>query len=276
MSAVGTSPASLAELPGHDLGSKVVSYGPSDAILYAIAVGARADELALVYERDLRPLPTMAWPLSLWAVEEAGRLGAYDPIRTLHVGQNLSVHRALSRAAEVEMTGRISAVYDKGSAALLEIEASSDYFDTTATIFVPGGGGFGGDRGPGSRPAPTGEPDASVPVATWTEQAALYRLTGDLHPLHVDPQVAAEAGFQRPILHGLCTLGSLTLAIARALQRDPADLAAASARLAAPVYPGQELAMDLWKRDTEVAFAARAEGTDVVKGGVIGFAKAST
>jgi acyl dehydratase len=97
-----------------------------------------------------------------------------------------------------------------------------------------------------------------------------------LHPLHVDPEIAAAAGFERPILHGLCTLGSLTLAIARALDRDPGDLSAASARLTAPVYPGQELAVELWRGGAaeETGFAASTDDTDVVRGGVAVFSEA--
>jgi acyl dehydratase len=272
VTAVGTGP-SIAELAGRNLGSRSVSLDASRAILYALAVGARSDELELVYERDLRPLPTLAWPLSLWAVEEAGRAGAYDPVRTLHVGQTLRAHRPLPPEGRIEMAGRVGSVYDKGSAALLEVEVESEYFETTATIFVPGAGGFGGERGSSAGPGPTGPPDDTMGVATSREQAALYRLTGDRHPLHIDPRVAADAGFERPILHGLCTLGAVCLAVARGSGRAPDAIETVEGRLAAPVYPGQELALDLWRNGAVIAFSARVDDTEVVKGGVVTFAE---
>ena len=114
----------LKELAGHDLGTKRIRYERRDAILYALSVGAAPDQLDLVYERDLRVLPAYGCALGLWAVEAAGSLGAYDRKKSLHAGQELIVHAPLPPEGDFDMTGRISAVWDKGRAAIVEIEAS--------------------------------------------------------------------------------------------------------------------------------------------------------
>ena len=104
----------LADLAGTDLGTRAATYDDTAVILYALAVGASATDLDLVYERDLRTLPTYACALGLWAVEGAGRLGAYDPKRSLHAAQRLVVHESLPTRGEIPMTGRIAGVLDKG------------------------------------------------------------------------------------------------------------------------------------------------------------------
>lgn len=260
-------PPGVAELVGYDLGSRAVEYSESDAILYALGVGASGKQLELVYERDLRVLPTFALPLALWAVEEAGAIGAYDPMKTLHVGQALTMHRPLPSVGRFECEARIAAVWDKGSAALLEIEVSAEPFDATYVIFVPGAGGFGGERGESSSIARADEPDLRVEATTSTNQAALYRLTGDRHPLHVDPQVAVAAGLARPILHGLCTLGTAARSVAEAIGRSPSELSKLHARFAASVYPGERLQLELWRTPDGAGFEAAVGERRVLSAG---------
>jgi acyl dehydratase len=264
--------AGVSKLADRALGSRTISYDERDAILYALAIGASADELDLVYERELRVLPTFGLTLALWAVEAAGELGAYDPVKTLHVGQDLRVREALPPAGEIEIEAAITAVWDKGSAALLEISAESEYFQTTYQIFVPGAGGFGGERGrtrPGDavdRPA-----DRTQSLTTSPTQAALYRMTGDGHPLHIDPEVATTAGFDRPILHGLCTLGTVTASVSRAVGRRPWEVAALSARFAAAVYPGSSLEIEIWSDSDAVHFAAACGESLALKDGCVSY-----
>jgi acyl dehydratase len=264
---------SVQGLAGHRVGTSIAAYGEREAILYALAVGARADEIGLVYERELRVLPTYGLALGLWAVESVGALGAYDPVQTLHVSQTLDVHRALPRRGEIEMESSVVAVWDKGSAALVEISVSSEFFDAVYGIWVPGAGGFGGERGPSARVAEeTTDPELRLELETGSEQAALYRLTGDLHPLHVDPEVAVAAGFERPILHGLCVLGGCALSLARSAGEDPAAVGALAARFAAPVYPGETLAIAGWRDEEElgvIRFSAAAADSAVLSGGRI-------
>lgn len=257
----------LAGLAGTDLGSYTVAYDERDAILHALAVGAPADDLTLVYERDLRPLPTLLLGLGLWAVEGTGRLGAYDPTRSLHASQTLQVHHPLAPAARVEMRGRVAAVWDKGNSAVVEIEVSSDHATATYGIIVPGAGGFGGERGPSARrPELDDPPEGETTYRTAPTLAALYRLTGDRHPIHIDPQVAAAGGLDRPILHGLCTLAIAVREAAVTLDAHPADLRSLDARFTAPVLPGDELTTRLWTRPEGCAFVTTVADRPVVIG----------
>jgi acyl dehydratase len=259
----------IKDLAGHDLGSRVCTYSERDAILYALAVGASEDDLDLVYERRLHVLPTFGLTFGLWAVEAAGALGAYDPTRTLHASQRLTVRRPLSPADSLEVNGRIAGVWDKGSAALVDVEVECDAVSAVYTIYVTDGGGWGGDRGPASPSAPAeGEPTATPRVGTTSGQAALYRLTGDLHPLHIDRDVACANGFEGPILHGLCTLGIAARVAAEVAGVAPWDLIELSARFAAVVYPGATLEVPVWADGNgTAAFGARVDGKDVLKSG---------
>lgn len=258
----------LAELAGTELGSSSASYDDTAAILYALAVGASPDELGLVYERDMTAaLPTYACALGLWAVEAAGRLGAYDPKRSLHASQRLVVHRPLPVSGEIAMTGRIVEVLDKGKAALVQIQVDSPYFTATYDIFLPGMGGWGGERGPSAAAGEPVEFSEHSEFATRQDLAVLYRLTGDRHPVHIDPDLARDNGFDRPILHGLCTLGIAARVIADHVGSDPTDLVELQARLAAPVLPGDTIEVVSGRVGDEVHFEARVGETAVLRGG---------
>ena len=252
----------LAELVGLDLGARAVSYTERDAILYALAVGAGASELDLIFERNLKVLPTFALPLGLWVADAASAAGAFVPERSLHGSQQLRLHRALPPAAEFEVTGRVEAVWDKGRSAVLDIVAESEYFTATYSIFLPGQGGWGGDPGPQRQPGANGEePEAAFTAefGVGQDQAALYRLTGDWHLIHIDPAAAQAAGFPRPILHGLCTLGIAARELAGAAGAMPWELTSISARFSAPVFPGTTLTVRAGGTDP-VWFTAHAGG----------------
>jgi acyl dehydratase len=264
-----TSAPDLAGLAGLELGEHTVRYDERDTILYNLAVGARADELDLVYERNLRALPTMACAYGLWAVEAAGRTGAYDPHRSLHAAQELVVHEPLPPAGTLAMSGRVHAVWDKGKASVVEIEVGARAFTARYSIFLPGRGGWGGERGPSSSRTAPPEPTWTGTYPTAADLAVLYRLTGDRHPVHVDPAVAAANGFDRPILHGLCTLGIAARTVAAAVDRHPAQLRELRARLAAPVLPGDAIELRAaGGPDGVVTFAAAVRGTAVLADGL--------
>jgi acyl dehydratase len=260
---------SVATLAGTRLGERVLAYDERDAILYALAVGAPADRLDLVYERDLRTLPGLGMGLGLWAVEAAGDLGVYDRTRSLHVGQQLEVRDAFPRRASIASSGRVGAVWDKGKATVVEVEVESELFLATYTIFIPGLGGWGGERGPSGASEPDPAPAWTVDRETRRDAAALYRLTGDRHPVHIDPEVARGGGFDRPILHGLATLGMAALEIAAAVGAHPADLRRLSARFVAPVMPGERLTFEAGPADGRaVAFGVQtAGGKPAIAGG---------
>lgn len=257
----------LQDLPGYSLGARTVAYDDRDAMLYALAVGAGSAELDLVYERDLRVLPTLACALGTWAVEEAGELGAYDRQRSLHVAQTLQLHRPMPPGGRIETTARVSGAWDKGKATVVEVETTSDVFTATYAVFLPAVGGWGGERGPSAPPVePIEEGAWKGHFTTSPDQATLYRLTGDRHPIHIDTDVARANGFDRPILHGLCTLGIVAREIAAAAKAHPADLVGLSARLTAPVMPGDTIDIDVGPGDP-LRFQASVKGHTVLGGG---------
>ncbi len=274
-SAAGTqptgTPANTGEWRGADLGSRTVAYDERDAILYALAVGARADELDLVFEKRLRVLPTFALTLAQWAPDELGARGAFDPTTALHGSQQLDVLAALPPRGEVTMTASVGEVWDKGSAAVIEVVVRSDHFVATWSLFAPGAGGFGGDRGPGRPPASDAAPTISGPVRTTENQAALYRLTGDRHPIHIDPAAAARIHQPRPILHGLCTLGVAALDVARLIGAHPADLRSLDGRFATAIFPGDDAELRVFGDGREVKFDMVSGGNPVIANGAAGF-----
>lgn len=262
--------AGAADFVGHDLGTKVVEYDERDAILYALAVGAQASELDLVFERDLRVLPTFGLALGLWGPDALGPLGAFDIGRAVHGSQLLIVRAPLPPSGKVETAARVANVWDKGRAAVFDVEVASEFFAASYTIFAPGSGGFGGQRGPSWPDTPAAaKSDRSLTVPTFAEQAALYRLTGDRHRIHIDPDAARAIGAERPILHGLCTLATCVRGIASAVGAHPADLVELSARFAGPVLPGDVLDV---RSAAAGEFEAAVRGRPVLTGGLARFA----
>lgn len=258
-------PESFHDLIGYDLGAHEIGWSEKDAILYALACGAQAQELDLVYERDLRPLPGLASALGLWAVERCGDLGVYDRKKSLHVSQGIEIHAPFPRSARLDAQGRVTAVWDRGRATIVDIEAVCELFTVTYSIFLPGIGGWGGPSAPA---AAKGGPVELSPVAeykTSPEQAALYRLTGDLHPVHIDAEVARGYGFDRPILHGLCTLGIALRMLGPAFRHHPATLRAATAQLSAPVLPGDLLVLRAAPSGEGIVFDAVVGERQVLK-----------
>lgn len=255
----------LKDLAGCDLGKRLVEFSPDDAILYALAVGTSATQLDLVYEQDLRILPVYGCALGLWAVEAAGELGAYDRTRSLHVGQSLTVHEPL-RPEPLETHGCIRSVFDKGRLTIVEIAVAAPSFEATYTILLPGIGGWGGEPPPPSERHPPLVPNWTDTVDIGPGAAALYRLTGDKHPVHIDPAVAAAMGLDGPILHGLATMGIAARVVAAAVGAHPADLAAARVRFSNPVYPGCELRIAVEAEGNTARAEASADDATVMSG----------
>ncbi|MCC6304671.1 MAG: 3-alpha,7-alpha,12-alpha-trihydroxy-5-beta-cholest-24-enoyl-CoA hydratase [Rhodobacteraceae bacterium] len=240
-------------------------------ILYALAVGMGGDpaELGFVYERDLRAVPSMATVVGFhdgWLGRAGIALGD-----VYHVAQGLVLERPLPVAGPVEVRNRVVGGLDKGEGrpALLfqetviaPADGGAPFATGLSTLFVRGGGGFGGDFGrpaPAARAAPAGPPALTASVRTRPDQALLFRLLGDRNPLHVDPAAAAAAGQPAPILHGACTFGIACGIVLRAVcGLDPARLAAIEARFVAPVFPGERLDCGLWPAGDTVAFRLTA------------------
>ena len=248
-------PIDPAKAIGAALPSAEMSWSAGDVLLYHLALGAKPDELRYVYERDLHVLPTFAVVAGTLRDTEPPTLVMpgidVDLVQALHGRQELTVHGPIPPNGTATASSRIVDVYDKGSAAVIVTETSTPYFTNRTSIFVRGEGGFGGDRGPSTRsPVPDREPDLTVLSPTWPQQALFYRLCGDRNPLHVDPSFAALAGFDRPILHGLCTYGMVCKAVVdAALGGDPSRVTAFSGRFAGVVFPGETLRTRIWRTD---------------------------
>jgi acyl dehydratase len=205
-------------------------------------------------------------------------LGEFDPAMLVHGEQAIEVEGPIPVDGAVRTSSRIAAIYDKGSGALVVIESSAVDADTgeprfrsQTGLFMRGEGGFGGERGPsGARNQPPArEPDHVVTYATRPDQALLYRLSGDRNPLHSDPVFAKRAGFDGPILHGLCTYGFTARALLHALcGSDPARFRAMEARFSRPVFPGESLTISMWVERQEAVFHTETQsGTVVLDGG---------
>jgi len=250
-----------------------------DAVLYALSVGLGQDPLDtrqldfVDHHRTLRALPFMAVVLGQPGFWLADPRTGVDAVRLVHGEQGIVIHRPFPIGGEVIGRTRVTGLVDKGPgrgallyAEKLVLDASDDTLlaTTTATVFLRGDGGFGGDSGPVRPPYPMPDtaPDHVVDLPTRPEQALYYRLNGDDNPLHADPAVAAAAGFPRPILHGLCTLGVVGHALLRTLSAyDPARFSALDLRFSAPVFPGETIRTEIWN---DGAFQARVVERDTV------------
>ncbi|HZE33530.1 MAG TPA: MaoC/PaaZ C-terminal domain-containing protein [Actinoallomurus sp.] len=259
------------------------SWTSKDALLYAVGVGAGIDdplqELAFTTENTggvaQQVLPTYA--VLLAQVPGARRIGDFDPAMLVHAEQAFELHRPLPPEGTVRATSKVTGIYDKGSGALVVSEATAVDPETGEAVitsrssaFIRGEGGFGGDRGPRDDwAAPDRKPDHQVTYLTRPEQALVYRLSGDRNPLHSDPAFAARAGFDRPILHGLCTYGVTGRALLHALAgSDPARFASMSGRFSSPVLPGESLTVSMWADGGTALFrTTKEDGTVVIDRG---------
>ncbi|MGH7159170.1 MAG: MaoC/PaaZ C-terminal domain-containing protein [Acetobacteraceae bacterium] len=249
-----------------------------DTILYALSIGLAQDPLDLRqldfvdHHRALKAVPSMAVVLGHPGFWLADPNTGVDAVKLVHGEQGIVIHRPLPTSGEIIGRTRITGLVDKGAGAaallytekeIIDAESGALLATTTSTTFLRGQGGFGGPAGPVKAvpEVPTGPPEISFDLPTRPEQALYYRLNGDDNPLHADPAVAARAGFPRPILHGLCTLGVVCHALLATLAGyDAARLRALDLRFSAPVFPGETIRTEIWRSG---AFQARLPGRDV-------------
>jgi len=258
------------------------TYTVRDSIIYALGLGFGADpmdegQLHFTFEeRDFKAVPTMAAVLCTPGFWVRDPKSGVDWKRVLHGEQSIELHRPLPPAATVKARTRVTDIIDKGEGkgALLFVErtlvdeATDESLATLkSTTFARGDGGFGGPAGPQPAPhvMPDCEPDSVCDLTTMPQAALLYRLSGDPNPLHADPEVAKSAGFERPILHGLCTLGVAGHAVLRTYcDYEVERFKSLRLRFSAPVYPGETIRTEMWKDGNHVSFRARAVERDVV------------
>jgi acyl dehydratase len=270
-------PIDIDRVVDQPLATTHASWSPDDVILYHLGLGAGVPatdprELAYTYERGLKVLPSYAvLPASdsLLAMLQMDGMDA-DLSKLLHGEQELEIHAPIPVNGEVSTEARVTGVYDKGAAALVVLESVSSasdgarLFTNRFRLFFRGEGGFGGQLAPRAPDIePDGEPDATALLPTLPQQALLYRLCGDKNPLHADPAYAARGGFDRPILHGLCTYGMVLKAIVDTMAGgDVTRVARYRARFAGVLLPGETLALSMWSVDGAVQALANCAERD--------------
>lgn len=250
-----------------------------DCQFYALSIGFGADpmdpaQLAFVdHHRDLRVAPSMAVVLCHPGFWLANPATGVDAVKLVHGEQSIELLRPLPVEGEIVGKTRVTGLVDKGAGKGALLYSQKELRDaasgaliaiTRMTTVLRGDGGFGGPSGPVREPCtmPQAAPDLVIDLPTRPEQALLYRLNGDDNPLHSDPAVAAKAGFPRPILHGLCTLGVVTHALLRGLGGyDAARFKSLDLRFSAPVFPGETIRTEMWRSG---AFRARVIERDTV------------
>ncbi|MDJ0346581.1 MaoC/PaaZ C-terminal domain-containing protein [Streptomyces sp. H10-C2] len=254
-----------------------LAWDHKDVLLYHLGVGAGRpatdpDELRYTLESRLQVLPSFV-TVAGGSLAAAGGLSApgidVNLAAVLHGGQRIELHRPVPVSGKAVQMSRIAAVYDKGKAAVIVLrsEVADDegpLWAADTQIFVRGEGGFGGDRGPSVRTqVPDRAPDRTAEVSTREDQALLYRLSGDWNPLHADPEFAKVAGFDKPILHGLCSYGIVLKAVVDTmLDGDVARVRAYSTRFAGIFFPGETLRVRMWREDGRIQVSATAAERD--------------
>ncbi len=251
-------------------------YDWRDCALYALGVGATTSaDLDYLFEMNgPKVLPTFACVPSFTALMDiVGKLKC-DFSKILHGEQEIVLHKPIPSKGTFSTTATVEGIYDKGKGALVVVKAATvdkdaqPVFDNTFSVFVRGEGGFGGDRGPETikRTPPERVADFTMEETTSPEQAALYRLNGDYNPLHISPKLATAVGFDKPILHGLCTYGFAgRAALKHACDGNLASFKRFGARFAGVVLPGDTLKTEGWKvSDTEYILSVSANGKPVL------------
>lgn len=257
------------------------TYTEKDSILYALSLGIGHEpldtkQLQYVYEKNLKAFPTMAVILGypgLWMNNPETKINF---LKIVHGEQRLTIHQALPSSGTIKAKIRVSHIIDKGAdkGALVIVERK--IFDekgtllatTDQTTFCRADGGFGqSDEAPPALPkTPTNAPDMVEEIKIHPEAAILYRLNADPNPLHIDPDTAKAAGFDKPILHGLCTYGMVAHAIVKnACDYQAERLVRFDARFSAPVFPGETLVVEMWRQsDTEILFQAKVKERGII------------
>jgi acyl dehydratase len=256
------------------------AYTQDQVILYHLGIGAGVPptdpgELEYTFEKNLKVLPSFAVVVKFEPQTNLLNVPGltFDPYMLLHGEQDVEVHKPLPQTASgIKGKMRIADIYDKGKAAVLILEiratdaAGEALFTTRMALFLRGEGGFGGPPGPKSgNQAPERPPDGVIETKTFPQQALLYRLNGDKNPLHADPEFAAMGGFDRPIIHGLCSYGITCKAIVdHVLGGDVTRVARYQARFAGVAFPGETYVTSYWKDGDTVLLQAKAKERDAI------------
>ena len=261
----------------------IATWDSKDCLLYAVGIGAGSAELAFSTENSRNKdgeliaqqvYPTFPVILTRDPGSPMRNIGTFNPAMLVHGQQAVTLHRPVPVEGSAKVVTRITGIYDKGKGAVVATEQvavdasdGSPMFTLNSSAFIRGEGGWGGDRGPGGdkNVPPSRAADHTVTYRTARDQAYVYRLSGDRNPLHSDPTFAAMGGFDRPILHGLCTYGFTGRALLSALcGNDAGRFSHIEGRFASPVYAGEELTVSMWVTSPGEAVFTTAVGDRIV------------
>jgi 3-hydroxyacyl-CoA dehydrogenase/3a,7a,12a-trihydroxy-5b-cholest-24-enoyl-CoA hydratase len=271
---------------GYELPPQHSSYDEKDLTLYALGVGAGQNpldraELKYVYENagDFAALPTFGVVPALQMIFDMYKRGETVPglnygfDRVLHGEQYMELRRPLPPRAKLTHKAKIKDIWDKGKGAVV-VTAITSYDEdgnelvyNEVSTYVRGAGGWGGERGPSTdvNVPPERAPDATVEEKISPSQALLYRLSGDINPLHVDPAFAQAFGFDKPILHGLCTFGFAARHVIKTFSKnDPRYFKSIKVRFSDSVFPGETLVTEMWKEGGKIVFCCKVKERDKV------------
>lgn len=259
-----------------------VSWNSKDCLLYAVGIGAGTAQLGFTTENtngvEQVVYPTFPVVIGWGRGSAMGNIGSFNPALLVHGQQSVTLHRQIPVAGTATLQSEVTAMHDKGKAAVVVTATTATMngeplYTNTASVFIRGEGGWGGERGPSGpqNVPPDRAPDHQVTYQTSPDQALVYRLSGDRNPLHSDPSFAAMGGFDRPILHGLCTYGFTGRGLLHALcGDDPARFGHIEGRFTSPVYPGEALTIDMWETAAgEALFTTSVGGRAVIDQGLV-------
>ena len=259
-----------------------ISWTSKDSLLYALGVGAGATdptgfELEFTTE-NTKDTPQKALPTQVVVMGSGGMppFGDFNLAALLHGEQFIQIHQTVPAEGKATGQGRVAEILDKGKAALVRLESTVSDADGNPMwtsrngLFISGEGGWGGDRGEASTwELPGRDADKIISYTTRDDQALLYRLNGDRNPLHSDPSFASMAGFDKPILHGLCTFGFTGRALLHGLcDSDPDAFGSMGGRFKSPVMPGERLDVHMWHEGAQTLFQTRVGDRVVFDAGV--------
>ncbi|MDA0370908.1 MAG: MaoC/PaaZ C-terminal domain-containing protein [Actinomycetota bacterium] len=268
---------------------RTISWNSKDALLYAVGIGAGSADLPFSTENtsgvDQLVYPTFAVVAGSGTASPGksamGEIGTFNWAMLVHGSQAVTLHRPIPVEANATTQDKVVAMYDKGKAAVVVTESEvktaegEPLFTTRSSVFIRGEGGWGGDRGPSGpqNEPPASAPDHEITLQTSPDQAFVYRLSGDRNPLHTDPSFAALGGFDRPILHGLCTYGFTGRALLKALcDDDVSRFHHIEGRFSSPVMPGDALTVRIWKTSAgEAVFTTSVADKAVIDQGLVRF-----